>query len=270
MTPEHISKGRGRPLENAQRRRSRRRLRAAVNGPGPTASTRWIAPRKRARTIGWTGPRAGRSQASLLPSIPWPVSPGPLGFEMKNLLVMIFIAATASGCATGICTDRLIRANRMTDPQIKQYHAAYAHRGEIILEYTVLDTDQRIADRYWAELHVDMLPDRMRPGDYTIHRRPLRESKRKRMEPIPLIDRQHDTNQTDAVPAVFVNSARRTELNVRYRNPETGKTEWYQDWPRDRFIPAARYPKVIAVWPFAFVGDLVTWPFVWPWAIADW
>jgi hypothetical protein len=55
--------------------RSRRRLRAAVNGPGLTASTRWIAPRKRARTIGWTGPRAGLSQASLLPSIPWPAVP---------------------------------------------------------------------------------------------------------------------------------------------------------------------------------------------------
>jgi hypothetical protein len=58
--------------------RSRQRLRAAVNGPGLTASTQWLAPRKRARTIGWTGPSAGLSQASLLPSIPWPVSPGPL------------------------------------------------------------------------------------------------------------------------------------------------------------------------------------------------
>jgi hypothetical protein len=66
---------------NRHRERSRRRLRAAVNGPGPTASTQWLAPRKRARTIGWTGPRAGRSQASLLPSIPWPVSPGPLESE---------------------------------------------------------------------------------------------------------------------------------------------------------------------------------------------
>jgi hypothetical protein len=62
-------------------------LRAAVNGPGPTASTRWIAPRKRARTIGWTGPRAGRSQASLLPSIPWPVSPGPLANETMNIFI---------------------------------------------------------------------------------------------------------------------------------------------------------------------------------------
>jgi hypothetical protein len=58
--------------------RSRRRLRAAVNGPGLTASTQWIAPCKRARTIGWTGPRAGRSQASLLPSIPWSGQPRPV------------------------------------------------------------------------------------------------------------------------------------------------------------------------------------------------
>jgi hypothetical protein len=68
-----------RSAKNHDFRRSRRRLRAAVNGPGLTVSTQWIAPRKRARTIGWTGPRAGRSQASLLPSIPWPVSPGPFG-----------------------------------------------------------------------------------------------------------------------------------------------------------------------------------------------
>jgi hypothetical protein len=108
-----------RSIEKPHLRRSRRRLRAAVNGPGLTVSTQWIAPRTRARTIGWTGPRAGRSQASLLPSIPWPVSPGPLchGEEkMKSLVTqLIALLVLTVACVAGSNSPSYLVATNEAD-----------------------------------------------------------------------------------------------------------------------------------------------------------
>ena len=187
------------------------------------------------------------------------------------------------GCTTGMVTHTLIRSCDEADPPVQAYHAAFTHKGDVVLDYTVQDrndrTFHRFAERYWATLHLDKLADRSVKGDYSIHRTPLSDQHRKKMTPIPIIDlRKHvapaddgymkfDTifaflkqQPTNTLPQVFVCMNSGSQLYVRYMDPESRKIEIYTSEPYDVFIPGSRYPKLLVIYPFALMGDIVTFP----------
>ncbi|MBW7908359.1 MAG: hypothetical protein H3C50_05480 [Kiritimatiellae bacterium] len=211
---------------------------------------------------------------------------------MKRVLKHIILAwllcsagLALSGCATGMVSQSLISSCDEADPPVEKYHAAFAYKGDVVLEYTVQDrrdkTFRRFSDRYWATLHLNELADRSVRGDDSIHRNPLPDRQRDKMTPIPIVDiRNHVSPASDGymkydaifaflkqqssetVPQVFVCMNSGTQLYVRYRDPESGKIETYTNDPYDVFIPGSRYPKLLLLYPFALVGDIVTFPLI--------
>jgi hypothetical protein len=188
------------------------------------------------------------------------------------------------GCAATSLKSSLKSSCQVADPPVEAYHAAFEYHGDIILEYTVKNRDdgkfKRLSDKYWAELHPAMLGDQTVKGDYTVHREPLAESKRMMMHPIPIVDLRQEVppaadgrmgfepiftyinrQPAQSVPQVFTCMGCGTQLYVRYRDPTTARIAVYQTDPYEVFIPASRYPKLIALYPFAFVGDILIFPF---------
>lgn len=197
--------------------------------------------------------------------------------------VLCSVCLALSGFATGLVTDRLIDSCDVADPPVEKYHAAYAYQGNVVLEYTVQDRNdkkyQRFADRYWATLHLDKLADFSSKSRYSIHRNLLPDQQRENLTPIPIVDlRDHvapasdgyikaddlfaflNKQSSDRLPQVSVCMKCGTQLYIRYRDPESGKIEFYTNEPFDVFIPASRYPKFLILYPFALLGDIVTLP----------
>jgi hypothetical protein len=159
------------------------------------------------------------------------------------------------------------------------------HEDDIILEYTVQDQSdrKRFADRYWVRLHSDKLADGFVKGDYSIHRKPLPDRKKKKMTPIPIVDlyKQFPVDENgrfkygkygiidflkqqpvDTLPQIFVSMNGCQQLYVRYLDADSGKVKVYNYESYESFIHYSNYPKLIALFPFALVGDIVTFPVV--------
>ncbi|NLZ62937.1 MAG: hypothetical protein GX902_03935 [Lentisphaerae bacterium] len=187
------------------------------------------------------------------------------------------LCSILSGC---FITNELIDSCKDRDPRAETYHAAYMHEGDIILEYTVQDQKpgKRLADRYWVRLYLDNLADECLKGDYSIHRKPLPDREKKKMTPIPIVDLHKqipvDDNERfkhgtidfikqqpiDTLPQVFVYTSDWQRLYVRYLDADSGKVKVYNYESYESFIHGLNYPKLIALFPFAVIGDIVTFP----------
>ncbi|MDD3949317.1 MAG: hypothetical protein PHT43_07620 [Anaerolineaceae bacterium] len=202
--------------------------------------------------------------------------------QLINIIVpaclLCFLCSVLPGC---FITNELINSCKDFDPRVQTYHAAYMHKGDIVLEYTVQDQSnrKRFADRYWATLHPDKMADGYVKGDYSIHRKPLPDRMKKKITPVPIVDLRKqlpdddnglikyeaiyaflEQQPIDTLPQVFVCMDRGIQLYVRYIDPDSGKIKIYTHEPYEIFIHSSRYPIFLALLPFAVVGDIVTFP----------
>lgn len=207
---------------------------------------------------------------------------------IKSFLLVCLVCALCpvfSGC---VLTAILIEFSSNCDPPIQTYHAAYMHKGDIVLEYSVVDRsplfrgEHRFADRYWARLDLDKIDKvKDRPTKpYSIHRRPLSSWRKKRMTPIPIVDlrKQIPADESgqiadqdlqaffkqqpiNTLPQVFVCMDRKRKLFVCYMDKDSDKVKVYNVDPIESFFHVSRYP-LLAVIPLAAVADIVVSPVI--------
>jgi len=194
--------------------------------------------------------------------------------------------AVASIFTSGCCTTPLLESVRRTDPDVTAIHAAYHRDDEMILDYSVgvrkTDNYQVGPGRYWASLSISNLLNG-HEVKYVVHRSPLTRQRGAGWRQIQIIDLKDkivpssdghlkiDAAEAfvraipeDQLPLLTtLNTPGALDANFSWivlSRPSTGRRTHVSVTPYSTYIPAQNYPKLILLFPFAVVGDILTAP----------
>jgi hypothetical protein len=179
-----------------------------------------------------------------------------------------------SGC--GIATQRLYRSCSGNDPEVAGYHAVYAQGNSIAVSYSLKSPTYshqvRLGELYWAQLNTpDLSDDMWSHAGESLHRSPLPAEIARTWKPLPVTP-LHDVDShgyfvwdylkrlpPNKEPEIYRED---TWLYIRYTDP-TGKVHFKHFCPGGQaFVLPGQYPKLVLLYPFAVVGDVITMPFV--------
>lgn len=199
------------------------------------------------------------------------------------LIVFMAMLSLAAGCGT--VSRVLVESCTRNEPDLKSYNAVYWKPGsawtsaKLIVDYSVGDPiypkQEKRDSSYWAELSIDglALDEISHPHDgVSIHRRHLNVSRLHGYKQLPIVPIDEVRKRSgrmyvwdylgqvraEVEPLIVVESNWMAIQDKSY----TRNRGYRRFCPTRSYIPVAQYPKLVGLYPFAILGDIVTFPLV--------
>jgi hypothetical protein len=196
--------------------------------------------------------------------------------------VLLVVLSFCGGC--GMVTTSLLNSCTRNEPDVQSFNAAYWRpagfwsSARLIVDYSVQEPrypkQEKRDSSYWADISVDGLAydEHSHPQDgVTIHRYRLSENRLSGCRKLPIRtmdDMRRESGSVyvwDYLGHMNVTNAPLivSESNWLAIRDKTYTHLGYKRFcPTHSYIPLEQYPKLIGLYPFAILGDIVTFPLV--------